>query len=196
MRRRCYRSVTRRTGVAVTVAAMVSGACTSADGSACAPSGCTGTYFDPSARPVATMVNGCLVVRCCVSPDADEAGDAGSESEMRDNLPPNRPSRKNASSRSGHILSIVDTCIAHDVSPRAYLYKVVYAIVHEWSRAKLRELLPDRLLVAYPELYVGDSDALPLPSPQWPLTSRMPQPITASSRVRLTAWTSETLQRP
>jgi transposase len=69
--------------------------------------------------------------------------------------------------RTADILSIVATCIAHDVNPRAYLHKVVHAIVHGWPQANLRELLPDRLLVAHPELYVGDPDALPLPpSPQ------------------------------
>ncbi len=67
--------------------------------------------------------------------------------------------------RTGNILSIVATCIAHDVNPRAYLHKVVHCIVHGWSQSKLRELLPDRMLAAHPELYVGDPDALPLPSP-------------------------------
>jgi transposase len=67
--------------------------------------------------------------------------------------------------RTGNILSIVATCIAHDVNPRAYLHKVVHCIVHGWTQDKLRELLPDRMLAAHPELYVGDPDALPLPSP-------------------------------
>jgi transposase len=67
--------------------------------------------------------------------------------------------------RTADVLSIVATCIAHDVNPRAYLHKVVHAIVHGWPQAQLRELLPDRMLVAHPELYVGDPDALPLPSP-------------------------------
>jgi transposase len=66
--------------------------------------------------------------------------------------------------RTGNILSIVATCIAHDVNPQAYLHKVVNCIVHGWPQAKLRELLPDRMLVAYPELYVGDPDALPMPA--------------------------------
>jgi hypothetical protein len=35
--------------------------------------------------------------------------------------------------------------------------------VHGWPQADLRALLPDRMLVVHPELYVGDSDALPLP---------------------------------
>ena len=66
--------------------------------------------------------------------------------------------------RTADILSIVATCIAHDVNPRAYLHKVVHGIVHGWPQAKLRDLLPDRMLEAHPELYVGNPDALPLPS--------------------------------
>ena len=65
--------------------------------------------------------------------------------------------------RTGHILSIIATCIAHEVNPRAYLHRVVHCIVHGWPQAKLRELLPDRMLAQYPELYVGDPDALPMP---------------------------------
>jgi hypothetical protein len=33
-----------------------------------------------------------------------------------------------------------------------------------WPRAKLRDLLPDRMLADHPELYVGDPDALPMPA--------------------------------
>jgi transposase len=65
--------------------------------------------------------------------------------------------------RTGDILSIVATCIAHDVNPRAYLHRVVHRIVHGWPQAKLRDLLPDRMLAEHPELYVGDPDALPMP---------------------------------
>jgi transposase len=46
--------------------------------------------------------------------------------------------------RTGNILSIVATCIAHDVNPRAYLHEVVHCIVHGWPQNKLRDLLPDR----------------------------------------------------
>jgi transposase len=66
--------------------------------------------------------------------------------------------------RTGDILSIIATCIAHDVNPRAYLHLVVHCIVHGWPQAKLRDLLPDRMLAEHPELYVGDPDALPMPS--------------------------------
>jgi transposase len=73
--------------------------------------------------------------------------------------------------RTGNILSIVATCIAHDVNPRAYLHKVVHCIVHGWVHDELRELLPDRMLAAHPELYVGDPDALPMP-PHAPALAR------------------------
>jgi hypothetical protein len=71
--------------------------------------------------------------------------------------------------RTGNILSIVATCIAHDVNPRAYLHQVVHRIVHGWPQSKLRDLLPDRMLVAHPELYTGDPDALPIPAAHRPL---------------------------
>jgi transposase len=66
--------------------------------------------------------------------------------------------------RTGAILSIVATCIAHDINPRAYLHRVVDCIVHGWPQSKLRELLPDRMLEAHPELFVGDPDSLPMPT--------------------------------
>ena len=62
--------------------------------------------------------------------------------------------------RTAHVLSIVASCIAHDVNPRAYLHLVTRLIVHGWPNAKLRELLPDRVLVAHPELYVGEASEL------------------------------------
>ncbi len=49
-------------------------------------------------------------------------------------------------------------------NPRAYLHKVVHCIVQGWPQSKLRDLLPDRMLSTHPELYVGDPDALPIPS--------------------------------
>jgi transposase len=64
--------------------------------------------------------------------------------------------------RTAAILSIIATCIAHDVNPRAYLHLVTKLIVHGWPNSRLRELLPDRILAAHPELYVGDRSALPV----------------------------------
>jgi transposase len=66
--------------------------------------------------------------------------------------------------RTSVILSIVATCIAHDINPRAYLHRVLHGIVHGWPQSKLRDLLPDRMLAAHPELFVGDPDALPIPT--------------------------------
>jgi hypothetical protein len=64
--------------------------------------------------------------------------------------------------RTAAILSIIATCIAHDVNPRAYLHLVTKLIVQGWPNKRLRELLPDRILAAHPELYVGDRSSLPV----------------------------------
>jgi transposase len=64
--------------------------------------------------------------------------------------------------RTAAILSIIATCIAHDVNPRAYLHLVTKLIVQGWPNSRLRKLLPDRILVAHPELYVGDRSVLPV----------------------------------
>jgi hypothetical protein len=61
--------------------------------------------------------------------------------------------------RTADILSIVGTCIAHDVNPRAYLHLVTARIVRGWPHARLRDLLPDRMLATHPELSIGDRDA-------------------------------------
>ena len=61
--------------------------------------------------------------------------------------------------RTATILTIIATCIAHDVNPRAYLHLVTGLIVQGWPNSRLRELLPDRILTAHPELYVGEVDA-------------------------------------
>lgn len=63
--------------------------------------------------------------------------------------------------RTASILTIIGSCIAHDVNPRAYLRLITKLIVEGWPQAKLRELLPDRMLVAHPDLYIGDRDAVP-----------------------------------
>lgn len=54
--------------------------------------------------------------------------------------------------RTAHILTIIATCIAHDVEPRAYLHLVMKLILEEWPNAKLRDLLPDRIVREHPEL--------------------------------------------
>jgi hypothetical protein len=71
--------------------------------------------------------------------------------------------------RTAAILSIIATCIAHDVNPRAYLHLVTRLIVQGFPNKKLRELLPDRMLATHPELYVGERSSLPEFSPPAPL---------------------------
>jgi transposase len=64
--------------------------------------------------------------------------------------------------RTAAILTIIATCIAHDVNPRAYLHLVTRLIVNGWPSEKLRDLLPDRILISHPELHVGErAPALP-----------------------------------
>jgi transposase len=63
--------------------------------------------------------------------------------------------------RTANILSIIATCISHDVNPRAYLHVVTKLLVGGWPQAKLRELLPDRILRQDPGLFVGDPALLP-----------------------------------
>jgi len=66
--------------------------------------------------------------------------------------------------RTAAILTIIATCIAHDINPRPYLHLVTRLIVHGWPQARLHDLLPDRILIDYPELYVGEREAPPDPS--------------------------------
>jgi hypothetical protein len=66
--------------------------------------------------------------------------------------------------RTSQILSLLATCIAHDVNPRAYLHLVTRLIVRGWPQSKLRDLLPDRMLAAHPELFTGEPFAFPLAS--------------------------------
>lgn len=63
--------------------------------------------------------------------------------------------------RTAAILTIVASCIAHDINPRAYLHCATKLILGGWPQSRLRDLLPDRILGLHPELYVGDLDALP-----------------------------------
>lgn len=61
--------------------------------------------------------------------------------------------------RIAAILSILATCIAHDVNPRAYLHFVTKLIVQGWPQSELRELLPDRIAAKHPELLAGHHPA-------------------------------------
>jgi transposase len=58
--------------------------------------------------------------------------------------------------RTASILTIVATCVSHGVNPRAYLHLVTKLIINRWPHAKLRELLPDRLAIAHPDLLLRD----------------------------------------
>lgn len=65
--------------------------------------------------------------------------------------------------RTAAVLSTIATCIEHDVNPRAYLHLVTRLVVGGWPQRQLRELLPERIVVAHPELATGEPAAL-LPS--------------------------------
>jgi hypothetical protein len=60
--------------------------------------------------------------------------------------------------RVANILTILATCIAHDVNPRAYLHLVSKLIVRGWPQSKLAELLPDQLRRMHPELALLPSE--------------------------------------
>lgn len=63
--------------------------------------------------------------------------------------------------RTATALTIIATCVAHDVNPRAYLHLVTRLLVNGWPQRQLRELLPDRLLATHPELTASEPAALP-----------------------------------
>jgi hypothetical protein len=63
--------------------------------------------------------------------------------------------------RTAAILSIIATCIAHDLNPRAYLHRVTRLVVAGWPQRRIRELLPDRIVALHPELAAGEPLALP-----------------------------------
>lgn len=58
--------------------------------------------------------------------------------------------------RTAQILTIVGTCVAHGINPRAYLHLVTKMLVHGWPQARLRDLLPDRLALAHPDLLLRE----------------------------------------
>lgn len=63
--------------------------------------------------------------------------------------------------RTATILTIVGTCIAHCVDPRAYLHVVTKRIVEGWPQSELREFLPDRMLASHPELSIEPEPSIP-----------------------------------
>ena len=54
--------------------------------------------------------------------------------------------------RTANILTIVGTCVSHDINPRAYLHVVTKLLIEGWPQKQLRELLPDRIALIHPEL--------------------------------------------
>jgi len=63
--------------------------------------------------------------------------------------------------RTAAILTIVATCIAQDINPRAYLHLVTKLLVEGWPESELRELLPTRIASRHPELRIEREPALP-----------------------------------
>ena len=66
--------------------------------------------------------------------------------------------------RAATILTIVGTCVAHRVNPRAYLHLVTKLIVNGFPRARLRELLPDQIVKKHPTLRLPAPAARPPPA--------------------------------
>jgi transposase len=71
--------------------------------------------------------------------------------------------------RTATILTIVGTCIAHRINPRAYLHLVTKLIVNGFPQARLRELLPDQIVKLHPALRLPP--AAPRPPPSLPAPS-------------------------
>jgi transposase len=62
--------------------------------------------------------------------------------------------------RTAHILTIVGTCVAHEINPRAYLHLATKMLLNGWPQSKLRDLLPDRLAAAHPTLLLSQDDPI------------------------------------
>jgi transposase len=73
--------------------------------------------------------------------------------------------------RTAAVLTIIATCIAHDVNPRAYLHVVTKLRVHGWPDERRREILPDRILASYPELHVDEHVEPPIDAAPSPLAT-------------------------
>ena len=89
--------------------------------------------------------------------------------------------------RTANIFTIVATCVAHGVNPRAYLHLVTKLIGDRWPQTKLRERLPDRLAGTHPELVIRSgplrSSVLLGPAdPGRPRLKRKPRPDAAHGR--------------
>ena len=56
--------------------------------------------------------------------------------------------------RTATILTIIGTCVAHGINPRAYLHVVARLLINGWPQSRLRDLLPDRIGIKHPQLRV------------------------------------------
>jgi transposase len=54
--------------------------------------------------------------------------------------------------RTATILTIIGTCVAHGINPRAYLHLVTKLLINGWPQSRLRDLLPDRITREHPQL--------------------------------------------
>ena len=66
--------------------------------------------------------------------------------------------------RTATILTVVGTCIAHRINPRAYLHVVAKLILHGFPNRRLRDLLPDRIGLLHPELRLPAQASRPPPA--------------------------------
>jgi hypothetical protein len=66
--------------------------------------------------------------------------------------------------RTAIILTILGTCLAHRINPRAYLHAVAKRLVNGFPNARLAELLPDQILTLHPELRLPARAARPPPA--------------------------------
>jgi hypothetical protein len=57
--------------------------------------------------------------------------------------------------RTATVLTIIGTCIAQGIDPRAYMHLVTKLIVERWPRARYDQLLPVALAARHPELVVA-----------------------------------------
>ncbi len=58
--------------------------------------------------------------------------------------------------RVADILTVIASCIAHRIDPRAYLHLVTRLILDGWAAKRFSELLPHQLAVSHPELQLLD----------------------------------------
>jgi transposase len=66
--------------------------------------------------------------------------------------------------RTATILTVVGTCIAHRINPRAYLHVVAKLILQGFPNRRLRDLLPDRIGLLHPELRLPAQAPRPPPA--------------------------------